>query len=82
MSHSKADRTPTLPEKMEIIDMWFAGCAKVKLYKQADAPIKTIAELLMQKGLVSDKDTGVKHILKSLNIRESDAEMKLDYALF
>ena len=45
--------------------------------------IDRIAELLVSKQLVSDIDTGIKVIMKSLNIREQvDKDITLDYALF
>ena len=44
--------------------------------------IEVIAELLVSKMLVSDTDTGIKHVMKSLMIREQDRDMSLNYAHF
>ena len=70
ISLSKTDRTPTLPEKMDIINKWFASCTEGKSYKLADVRIEIIAELLVSKQLVSDRDTGIKLISKNLGLRE------------
>ena len=69
---SKSDRNPTLPEKISIVNRWFASCIKGngKSFKQAEVKIEVIAELLVSKMLVSDTDTGIKHVMKSLLIRE------------
>jgi len=83
LSLSKTDRTPTMPEKIDMINRWFASCAKGKNYKQVDFSIDRIAELMVQKQLSSDIDTGIKMVLKSLNIREQDKdEVTINYALF
>ena len=83
ISLSSTDRVPTLPEKMEIVDSWFKSNVKtVKSYRQADVHINLIAELLVAKQLASDKDTGIKVIVKTLNLRETDKDMYLNYALF
>ena len=83
LSLSKADRKPTLPEKIDIINKWFSSCSKGKNYKQMEVSIDRIAELFVSKQLVSDVDTGVKVIMKSLNIKEPvENDMTLDYALF
>ena len=49
LSLSKTDRLPSLPEKMDIINRWFASCVKGrgKSYKQADINIEVISELLV-----------------------------------
>lgn len=43
-----------------------------------------IAELFVKKQLVSDVDTGIKTILKSLNVKDGveDKDFTIDYALF
>ena len=86
ISLSKSNRMPTLPEKMTIVNKWFASCCTLagnKNYKQADVEIEVIADLLVAKQLVSDTDTGIKLIVKSLNIRDTETkELKLNYALF
>ena len=66
ISLSKSNRTPTLPEKMDIVNKWFASCAKgnKQSYKHAEVKLATIAELLVEKQLVSDRDTGIKFITK------------------
>ena len=71
LSLSKPDRNPTLPEKIDIVNKWFASCVKDNKdqFKSVDVPIEKIAELFVQKQLVSDIDTGIKLILKSLNMR-------------
>ena len=83
ISLSKSDREPTLPEKMDIVNKWFASRAtNGKSFKQAEVEIELIAELLVEKQLVSDRDTGIKFIMKSLGIREQDKDMSLNYAQF
>ena len=67
---------------MDIVNKWFASAAKGKPFKQAEVKIGTIADLLVDKQLVSDRDTGIKFIMKSLGIRESDKDMGLHYAQF
>ena len=82
ISLSKQDRLPTLPEKMDIINKWFASQAKGKQFKQVEYNVEIVSEILVSKQLVSDKDTGIKAIMKSLNIREQDLDMTFNYALF
>lgn len=84
LAASKPDRNPTLPEKIEIVNKWFKHCIKGKpqSFKHAEVKIGVISELLVSKQLVSDLDTGVKHIMKSLNIKEKDKDMSLNYAHF
>ena len=68
---SKADRNPTLPEKIAIVNKWFASCIqRGKSFKQSEVKIEVIADLLVSKQLVSDTDTGIKYIMKSLLIKE------------
>ena len=74
------DRNPNLREKMDMVNEWFGQAAKGRQYDHVDLTIGEIAEMLVKKQLVSDKDTGVKHIMKSLNIR--DKEIKLNYTIF
>ena len=78
----KPERKPTLPEKIAIVNKWFASCIKGKSFKQAEVKIEVIADLLVEKLLVSDTDTGIKHVMKSLQIREQDRDMSLNYAHF
>lgn len=83
LSFSKSDRNPTLPEKLEIVNKWYASvCGKDKNYRNVDVSIDVISELLVSKQLVSDRDTGVKFIMKQLQIREADRDMSLNYSLF
>ena len=83
LSYSKPDRNPTLPEKMDIVNKWFASvCDKDKNFKNVDVSIETISELLVSKQLVSDKETGVKFIMKQLGIREADRDISMNYAHF
>ena len=69
---------------MDIVNKWFASCATGKSYKQADVNIEIIADLLTSKQLVSDRDTGVKHIMKSLgmNMQMKIKDISVNYALF
>ena len=83
ISLSKTDRAPTLPEKIEIVDKWFRSMTIGLNYKTAEVSIKDIADLFVSKQLASDKDTGIKIVLKSLNIRQQDSEVvRINYALF
>mmetsp|Transcript_25779 Transcript_25779/g.32082 ORF Transcript_25779/g.32082 Transcript_25779/m.32082 type:complete len:285 (+) Transcript_25779:558-1412(+) len=84
LSLSKTDRKPNLPEKISVINKWFASCGNGKNFKQFEVSIERIAELFVQKQLVSDTDTGIKTIMKNLNIREvvDNKEFTLDFALF
>ena len=56
LSLSKSSRMPTLPEKMNIVNKWFASCCTsgTRNYKTADVSILAIADLLVYKQLVSD----------------------------
>lgn len=83
ISLSKTDRTPTLPEKIEIVDKWFSSMIVGLNFKTAEISIKDVADLFVSKLLVSDLDTGIKLVLKSLNIRQQDSEvMRINYKLF
>lgn len=81
---SSEDRKPSLPEKIDILNKWFSKAAKGKNYLNAELNILEVAEFLVTKGLVSDKDTGIKHILKSLNFKDKKNETNLimNYAMF
>ena len=65
---------------MDIINEWFTIAAKGRRFEHVDLTIGEIAEMFVVKQLVSDKDTGVKHIMKSLNIKDKD--IKLNYTIF
>ena len=69
---------------MEVINKWFASQTKAKMWRQADIGIEVIADLLTSKQLVSDRDTGVKHIMKSLGMKEQEriADIRVNYAHF
>lgn len=45
-----------------------------------DLPIGEIADMFVAKNLVTDKDTGVKQIMKSLNLKDKDIE--INYSIF
>ena len=71
---SNENRKPSLPMKIEILNKWFSKAANGKNFMHAELTPDEIAEFFVNKGLISDRDTGVKQILKSLNIKEKDKE--------
>ena len=83
LSLSDSNRNPSLPEKMNIVNQWFSSCSdNSRSFKQAEASIDRISELLVTKQLVSDKDTGLKLIMTYLNINEADKEIFISYTHF
>ena len=49
ISASKSDRNPNLPEKITIVNKWFASCIQGKPFKEAEVSIDVISELLVKK---------------------------------
>jgi hypothetical protein len=49
LSLSDSNRTPNLPEKIDIVNKWFSSCCEGKSFKLAEVSIDRIAELLVSK---------------------------------
>lgn len=61
VSNDHTSKKVSLAQKMTIVKQWFDQ-AKRKVTESSDLKIDHVADLLMEKGLVSDIDTGIKTI--------------------
>lgn len=56
-----AHKKVSLAQKMALVKQWFDQ-TKRKVAESSELKIENVAELLVEKGLVSDIDTGIKTI--------------------
>ena len=59
----------SLAQKMALVKQWFE-LAKRKVAESGELKIEHVAELLVEKALVSDIDTGIKTIQKALSLKQ------------
>ena len=64
--NSMVRKKPSLLQKMNILKTWF-NLAKRKNPDAFEIDIEDVAEMLVEKGLVSDNDTGIKSLTRALN---------------
>jgi len=55
---------------MDVINAWFRRAAKEDGDMGSELRLDQVADFLVDIGLVSDKDTGIKQIVKSLRLRD------------
>ena len=65
---------------MDTINLWFSQAGKGRQYEYIDLSLGELADMFVGKNLVTDRETGIKHIMKSLNIK--DPEIKINYSTF
>lgn len=76
------ERLPTLSESLDILKSWFKQavemCGSLDLL---EIDYTAIADFLVHKGLFTEKETGVKFILKCLEvkIKSNQQEVKICY---